>query len=166
MRGDLLRPFSPTLAQYDKLLDKGNYFRLLGTSTLMALAVSTIAVAAAYPIAYFLAFRADRRARVCLILLLIPFWTSFLPRIMAWKVMLGSGGVINSFLQYLGLIETPLTFFLYNRTAVIVRLIYVWIPFVALPILAALQRVDSRSLMPPLIWARIHCGDSCELRSR
>jgi spermidine/putrescine transport system permease protein len=146
MRGDLLRPFTPTFAQYEKLLDKGNYFRLLGTSTLMALVVATGAVVASYPVAYFLRFRADRRARVFLILLLIPFWTSFLLRIMAWKVMLGSGGVINSFLQYIGLIETPLTFFLYNRTAVVVTLIYVWIPFVALPILAALQRVDPRVL--------------------
>jgi spermidine/putrescine transport system permease protein len=142
MRGELLRPFSPTLEQYDKLLDKGNYFRLLATSTLMALTVASGAVVASYPVAYFLRFRADRRARLLLILLLIPFWTSFLLRIMAWKVMLGSGGVINSFLQYIGLIETPLTFFLYNRTAVVVTLIYVWIPFVALPILAALQRVD------------------------
>jgi spermidine/putrescine transport system permease protein len=146
MRGDLLRPFTPTFAQYDKLLDKGNYFRLLGTSTMMALVVAAGAVTASYPVAYFLRFRADRRAKLYLILLLIPFWTSFLLRIMAWKVMLGSGGVINSFLQYAGLIETPLTFFLYNRTAVVFTLIYVWIPFVALPILAALQRVDPRIL--------------------
>jgi spermidine/putrescine transport system permease protein len=142
MRGDLLRPFTPTLAQYDKLLDKGNYLRLLWTSTLMALVVATGAIVAAYPVAYFLAFRANRRAKLFLLLLLIPFWTSFLLRIMAWKVMLGSGGVINSLLQYLGIIETPLTFLLYNRTAVMVTLVYVWIPFVSLPILAALQRVE------------------------
>jgi spermidine/putrescine transport system permease protein len=146
MRGDLLRPFSPTLTQYDKLLDKDNYVRLLWTSTLMAFVVATGAIVAAYPVAYFLAFRAKRRAKLFLVLLLIPFWTSFLLRIMAWKVMLGSGGVINSLLQYLGLIETPLTFLLYNRTTVVVTLIYVWIPFVSLPILATLQRVDSAVL--------------------
>jgi spermidine/putrescine transport system permease protein len=61
---------------------------------------------------------------------------------MAWKIILGSSGVINSFLLYLGLLNEPLSILLYNRYAVVITLIYVWIPFVALPILAALQRID------------------------
>jgi spermidine/putrescine transport system permease protein len=61
---------------------------------------------------------------------------------MAWKVMLGSNGVINGFLQYAGLITEPLEFLLYNRYAVVITLVYVWTPFVALPILASLQRID------------------------
>jgi spermidine/putrescine transport system permease protein len=61
---------------------------------------------------------------------------------MAWKVMLGSGGVINAFLTYAGIIDSPLDFLLYNRFAVVVTLTYVWIPFVALPIYAVLQRID------------------------
>jgi spermidine/putrescine transport system permease protein len=142
MRGDLLQPFTPTLEQYDKLLDKGNYFRLLGKSALMAFAVAGMAVAFAYPVAYYLAFRAGKRAGLLLVLILIPSWTSFLLRIMAWKVMLGSNGVINSFLDYIGAIEQPLSFLLYNRIAVIITLTYVWTPFVALPILAALQRIE------------------------
>ena len=77
-----------------------------------------------------------------LALLLIPFWTSFLLRVMAWKVMLGSNGVINSFLLSTGLASEPVEFLLYNRFAVIITLVYVWIPFVALPILAGLQRID------------------------
>jgi spermidine/putrescine transport system permease protein len=77
-----------------------------------------------------------------LILLLIPFWTSYLLRVMAWKFMLGSDGVINSFLEYIHVIQAPLTALLYNRSAVVLTLIYVWIPFSTLPILAALQRVD------------------------
>ena len=55
--------------------------------------------ALAYPLAYFLAFRAGPRAGLYLILLLVPFWTSYLLRVMAWKLMLGSEGVINSFLS-------------------------------------------------------------------
>jgi spermidine/putrescine transport system permease protein len=61
---------------------------------------------------------------------------------MALKIMLGSNGVVNSFLTYTGLIGEPLTILLYNRYAVVITLIYVWIPFAALPILAALQRID------------------------
>jgi spermidine/putrescine transport system permease protein len=143
LRGDLLAPFSPTLTHYQKLLDKPSYLRLLGISVGMALVVAASAVTLAYPVAYFLAFRAGPRLGLFLILLLVPFWTSFLLRIMAWKVLLGSGGVVNSFLQYVGLIEEPLGFLLYNRGTVVVTLIYVWIPFVALPIYAVLQRIDT-----------------------
>ena len=57
--------------------------------------------------------------------------------------MLGTDGILNSFLQYIGLIHEPLTALLYNRTAVMLTLIYVWIPFATLPILAALQRIDT-----------------------
>jgi spermidine/putrescine transport system permease protein len=116
--------------------------RLLGISALVALAVAVSATAFAYPIAYFLAFRAGKRAGLYLVLLLVPFWTSYLLRVMAWKIMLGSEGVLNSFLLYVRLIDKPLTALLYNRNAVMLTLVYVWIPFAALPILAALQRID------------------------
>ena len=142
LRGELLQWFTPTLAQYQFLWATSSYFRLLGISAGMALAVAASATVLAYPVAYFLAFRAGRRAGLYLLILLVPFWTSYLLRVMAWKFMLGSEGVINSFLMYTGLIREPLTVLLYNRTAVVLTLVYVWIPFSALPILAALQRVD------------------------
>ncbi len=142
MRGPLLAPWAPSLKQYASLLATGSYWRLLGVSALMALVTSACATALAYPVAYFLTFRAGRRAGLYLLLLLVPFWTSYLLRVMAWKFLLGSEGVINSFLQYVGLTDEPLTFLLYSRPAVVITLIYVWIPFVALPILAALQRID------------------------
>jgi spermidine/putrescine transport system permease protein len=142
LHGGVMAPFTPTLVQYRTLLGKESYLRLLGSSMLMALAVAACATVLAFPVAYFLAFRAGRRAGLLLAILLVPFWTSFLLRVMAWKVMLGSNGVINSFLQSTGLTAEPLQILLYNRFAVIVTLIYVWIPFVALPILAGLQRID------------------------
>jgi spermidine/putrescine transport system permease protein len=142
LRGGLLSPFTPTFDQYRALFEKPAYLRLFGTSVAMALAVAACATVLAFPVAYFLAFRAGRRAGLFLALLLIPFWTSFLLRVMAWKVMLGSNGVINSALLSLGLTSEPVQFLLYNRFAVVVTLIYVWIPFVALPILAGLQRID------------------------
>jgi len=142
MRGEVLQWWTPTFKQYADLFAAGSYWRLLGISAFMALIVALSATALAYPVAYFLAFRAGRRAGFYLVLLLVPFWTSYLLRVMAWKFMLGSNGVINSFLMYTGLIHEPLTALLYNRNAVVVTLVYVWIPFVALPILAALQRID------------------------
>lgn len=142
MRGELLQAWAPTFKQYTALFATGAYWRLLGVSALMALVIAISATLLAYPIAYFLAFRAGRKAGRYLVLLLVPFWTSYLLRIMAWKLILGSNGVLNSLLSYLGAIDEPLTALLYNRNAVVITLIYVWIPFAALPILAALQRID------------------------
>jgi spermidine/putrescine transport system permease protein len=142
MQGEMWQWFTPSLKQYTSLFAGGSYWRLLGTSVVMALAVAVSAIVLAYPVAYFLAFRAGSKAGFYLVLLLVPFWTSYLLRVMAWKIILGSNGVINSFLLYLGLLTEPLSILLYNRYAVVITLIYIWIPFVALPILAALQRVD------------------------
>jgi spermidine/putrescine transport system permease protein len=142
MRGDLLQLWTPTLDQYISVANTASYWRLLGISALTAFGIAVAAVLLAYPLAFFLALRAGPRAGFYLILLLVPFWTSFLLRVMAWKIMLGSDGVVNSLLLYMGLIKEPLTALIYNRTAVILTLVYVWIPFAALPILAALQRID------------------------
>ena len=139
---NLFQTWLPTLKQYDIVVADHSYWRLLGISVVMALNVAVISILLSYPIAFFLAFRAGKRANFFLVLLLIPFWTSYLLRVMAWKFMLGSEGLINSFLEYINVIQQPLTALLYNRSAVVVTLIYVWIPFSTLPILAALQRID------------------------
>lgn len=141
-RGGFFEPWQPSLNQYVKLASTGSYWRLLGTSATMALVISVAAVILAFPISYFLAFHAGQRLGLYLILLLVPFWTSYLLRVMAWKIMLGTEGVINSFLMYARIIREPLGALLYNRSAVVLTLIYVWIPFAALPILAALQRIE------------------------
>ena len=142
LNGNLLGPFDGTVKNYQSIVGAGVYFQLLLTSMLMAAVIAAVGTVLAYPIAYYLAFRAGRRAGTYLLLLLLPFWTSYLLRVMAWKLMLGEEGVINSVLISLGAITQPLSALLYNRGAVVVTLIYVWIPFAALPILAALQRVD------------------------
>jgi spermidine/putrescine transport system permease protein len=144
LNGQLFALFTPTLKQYQTAFAGAGYWRLLGTSAVVAFGVAAIATIAAYPVAYFLAFRAGKRAGLYLILLLIPFWTSYLLRVMAWKLMLGEQGVINSVLVGTGLIDHPLDALLYNRFAVVITLIYVWIPFATLPILAGLGRIDVR----------------------
>src|SRR3954468_10168051 len=142
LTSDLLGPFDATLEQYRKATSVASYWQLLWTSGVMALVVAIVPTASAYPVAYFLAFRAGSRAGLYLILLLVPFWTSYLLRVMAWKLLLGSNGVINSVLVGLGIIDDPLTALLYNRSTVVLTLIYVWIPFATLPILAVLGRID------------------------
>lgn len=120
MRGDFFQLWQPSLNQYEKLISTGSYWRLLWTSAQMAFLISISAVLLSFPIAYFLAFHGKQRVGFYLVLLLVPFWTSYLLRVMAWKIMLGTEGVINSFLMYVNLIQEPLPALLYNRNAVVV----------------------------------------------
>ncbi len=142
LEGQLVGFWTPTLDQYHSIFAIGSYWRLLAISIAMAFCVAVAAVAFAYPVAYFLVFRAGRAATLCLVLLMIPFWTSFLLRVMSWKFLLGSEGAINSLLAYLSVIARPLEGLIYSRNAVVLTLVYVWIPFAALPISAGLQRIE------------------------
>lgn len=153
LQGRLLDPWVPSTRQYEILLDVPSYGRLLASSAGVAFAVALCATILAFPVAYFLAFRRGDRTGLLLILLLLPFWTSYLLRVMAWKFILGSAGVLNSFLLFLGWIDRPIEALLYNRQAVWITLVYVWIPFAALPILAALQRIE-----PSLLEAAADLG--------
>jgi spermidine/putrescine transport system permease protein len=139
-------PWAPTGEQYAEVLGTPAFMRLLGISVLMAFGIAGLATLFAYPIAYFLTFRAGSRAPMFLTLLLIPFAVSYLLRVMAWKLMLGPQGGINSLLSTLGLTDEPLGLLLYSRPAVIITLVYVWIPFAALPVYAAMQRIDRNHL--------------------
>jgi spermidine/putrescine transport system permease protein len=136
----------PSLNHYQEVLDTAAYLRRLGISLAMAFVIAASATILAYPIAYFLAFRARRRATIFLILLLIPFASSYLLRVMAWKLLLGREGAINWLLTSTGLTQEPAGLLTYSQAAVVITLIYVWIPFAALPIYAALQRVDRSHL--------------------
>ena len=139
-------PWLLTLDQYQRIIETPAYLRRLGISVVMALVVAGTATVLAYPIAYFLAFRARSRATLFLILLLVPYAVSYLLRIMAWRLMLGQEGAINSLLQWTGMIAEPLDLLFYSQAAVVITLVYVWIPFAALPIYAALQRIERAHL--------------------
>jgi spermidine/putrescine transport system permease protein len=139
-------PWIFSLEQFGEVLGTPAFVRLLGISVLVALAVATLATVAAYPIAYFLCFRAGSRAPLYLTLLLVPFAVSYLLRVMAWKLMLGPQGGINSLLSWVGLTDEPIGLLLYSRPAVIITLVYIWIPFATLPIYAAMQRIQRGQL--------------------
>ena len=138
--------WTPSLDHYRTIVQGEVYLPLLLTSVQVAFVVALSGTLLAYPVAYFLVFRARARGPLFLTLLILPFWTSYLLRIISWKIILGSHGVINSLLVHVGLVDEPVRILLYSRLAVIVTLVYVWLPFVALPIYAALQRID-RSLL-------------------
>ncbi len=135
-----------TLMNYETLFDKWIYGKLLWRSITLSATVTIITVTLAYPIAYFLAFRVKKNIMTWLILINLPFWTSYLLRVLAWKIMLGNNGVINSGLLELGFIAGPLEFLLYSRFAVILTLVHAWAAFAILPIYLSLSKID-RSLL-------------------
>jgi len=137
-----------TLSAWHDFLHGGVYLRLFWKSVKVSLIVSVIVVALAYPLAYYLALSGTKRKYVLLLLLIAPFLTSYLLRVLAWKVILGNQGVINSFLFSTGLRspDHPISQLLYSRFAVMLVLAYIWLPFVALPIFVSLESLD-RSLL-------------------
>ena len=135
-----------TLDNYREYLTNAFFHRLLFRSALIAFTISLISVLLAYPLAYYLVFHTGARRVTLLTLTIIPTWTSYLLRIFAWKLILGSTGLLNSLLLTLGIIERASPILIYSRTAVMVTLVYVWVPFVALPIFAALERIDRNLL--------------------
>jgi spermidine/putrescine transport system permease protein len=135
-----------TLAQYATAIGRETYRALFWRSIAISSVVTAVTVGLAYPMAYFVAFRVEKAKFVWLVLLTIPFWTSYLLRVFAWKLILGYNGVINTGLMSLGLIHQPLTFLLYNPIAVVVTLAHAWAPFAILPIYVSLEKID-RSLL-------------------
>src|SRR5262249_17660841 len=141
-------PHSFTLSSWHDFFHSGLYLRLFWKSVKMSLIVSALVVLVAYPLAYYLALSGTKRKYILLPLLIAPFLTSYLLRVLAWKVILGDQGVVNSFLFWTGLRspEHPISALLYSRFAVMLVLGYVWLPFVALPIFVSLDSLDTRLL--------------------
>src|SRR5215467_10693968 len=141
-------PHGLTLSAWHDFLHSSIYLRLFWKSVKMSLAVSAIVVVLAYPLAYYLALSGTKRKYVLLLLLIAPFLTSYLLRVLAWKVILGDHGVINSFLFWTGIRspDHPVSQLLYSRFAVMLVLGYIWLPFVALPIFVSLEMLDRRLL--------------------
>jgi putrescine transport system permease protein len=122
-----------------------NALRIAATATLLCLLIG-------YPMALAIA-RADARLRIALLLLvMVPFWTSFLVRVYAWSALLRPTGLINSALLALGLIDEPLPIFA-NEFAVHVGLVYSYLPFMVLPLVVAIERID-----PALVEAASDLG--------
>jgi spermidine/putrescine transport system permease protein len=120
------------------------YLALFWKSVRISLTVSIVVVLLSYPIGYFLALCVRKRKYVLLLVIIAPFLTSYLLRVLAWKVILGDRGVINSLLYQLHLRtpDQPVTWLIYSQFAVMLVLAYVWIPFVALPIFVGLNNLD------------------------
>jgi spermidine/putrescine transport system permease protein len=136
-----------SLSSWERLLTGGSvYMGLFWKSIRMSLTVSAVVVLVAYPIGYFLALCVGRRKYVLVLLIIAPFLTSYLLRVLAWKVILGDAGVINSFLEWTGVTDQPIDWLLYSQFTVMLVLAYIWVPFVALPVFVSLNNLDQSLL--------------------
>ena len=135
-----------TFENYKTVVNKASYHELIKRSLIISSLTTLVTVLLAYPMAYFVAFVIKDHKLLWLIALTIPFWTSYLLRVFAWKLILGYNGVINGSLSNLGLIDNPLSFLLYNPFAVFVTLAHAWSAFAILPIYVSLEKID-RSLL-------------------
>jgi spermidine/putrescine transport system permease protein len=135
--GGVERPW--TLENYQRLID-ALYLSILLRSFGMALVATLLCLILAFPAALFIS-RSPRHKNLYLQLVMLPFWTSFLVRTYAWLFLLRDTGLVNTALEKVGIIHSPLQL-LYNDGAVLLGLVYGYLPFMVLPIYATLERLD------------------------
>jgi spermidine/putrescine transport system permease protein len=132
------------LSNYTRLIDT-LYLRILWFSLWTAGLTTLLSVVIGYPLAYYIA-RAPRNQRsLLLFLILVPFWTNFIIRIYAWIMILRTEGLLNTFLVNLGVIKVPLEI-LYTPTAVLIGMVYEFLPFMVLPLYTSLEKIENAQL--------------------
>ncbi len=130
-----------TLENYLRVFHDTIYLKVFIKSLRYGLIVTLACLFIGYPVAYFLARSTYKRRDPLFLALIIPFWTSIVVRTYAWKMLLGTNGLFNYYLGKFGLIDAPIRL-LYTEQAVLVGLVHVFLPFMILPLYAALEKID------------------------
>src|SRR5213596_2831307 len=132
-----------TVDNYRYFFSVATYVRTLWATVWVSVLATVLTIAVAFPFAYWLVRYVPRGLqRLLLVLVILPFWTSYLLRVYSWLNILGDGGAINRFLQWAHFTDHPVSFFLYVRPAVILVLVYLYFPFAVLTLWASLERFD------------------------
>ena len=131
----------PTLANYGQIFTEAAYGRAFALTVELALATTAICAVAAYAVAYAMTLMPGWAAKVVMMLVALPFWTSILVRTYAWLILLQSRGVVNGLLQKTGLTSEPLAL-VNNRVGALVGMVHILLPFAVFPLYAALRKVD------------------------
>src|SRR5918911_4089523 len=138
--GGITLGFNP--GNYLKVFDP-LYLKIVARTLIIALTNTLLCLLLGYPLAYFIAFKGGRRKNALILLVMIPFWTSLLLRAYAWVVILGGNGIANRILQFLHITDHPLDL-IFTPQAVTMGMVYSYLPFMILPLYAALERFDVR----------------------
>ena len=130
---------------YSRLIEESLYIKAYWSSIKVAFVSTFIALLIAYPMAYYIARTSERRRNVLLMLIILPFWTSFLLRVYAWIGILKTNGVINNVLMSLGITSEPIVM-MQTNFAVYVGIVYTYLPFMILPLFTNLVKLDNSLL--------------------
>jgi spermidine/putrescine transport system permease protein len=136
--------FKFNLTNYTRLFDT-LYGKVMIFSLGIGVGTTLICLLIGYPLAYFLAHAPARQRSLLLFLILLPFWTNFIIRIFAWMIILRSGGVLDTILQWLHITQQPLNL-LYSPTAVLIGMVYEFLPFMVLPLYTSLEKIENSLL--------------------
>jgi spermidine/putrescine transport system permease protein len=133
-----------TTDNYRYFFSVTTYVHTMWATVWVSVLATALTIGLAFPFTYWLVRYVRRGAlqRLLLVLVILPFWTSYLLRVYSWLNILGDGGAINRFLQWTHLTDHPVSFFLYDRPAVILVLVYLYFPFAVLTLYASLERFD------------------------
>jgi ABC-type spermidine/putrescine transport system permease subunit I len=132
-----------TFDNYHYFFSVSTYVSTMWATVWVAVLSTAITIGIAFPFTYWLVRYVPRsRQRLLLVLVILPFWTSYLLRVYSWLNILGDGGAINRFLLWTHVTHQPVSFFLYDRPAVVLVLVYLYFPFAVLTLYASLERFD------------------------
>jgi spermidine/putrescine transport system permease protein len=140
--GQVLFIFNP--ANYARLFN-ALYGKIMVFSLAVGLGTTVLCLLIGYPMAYYLAHAPARTRSLLLFLILLPFWTNFIIRIYAWMMILRSGGFLDSILQWAHITTAPLNL-LYSPTAVMIGMVYEFLPFMVLPLYTSLEKIENSLL--------------------
>jgi spermidine/putrescine transport system permease protein len=132
--------FSFSLESFKSLVDP-IYLKSFFLSFRLAVITTISCILLGYPVAYYIARRTPRIKNVLLLLIIIPFWTNFIIRIFAWRIFISANGFLNEALMFSGLIDNPIRL-LRTDLAVILVMIYVYLPYMILPLYANIEKID------------------------
>ncbi|MEQ9116433.1 MAG: ABC transporter permease [Rickettsiales bacterium] len=133
--------FNPIAENYRIFFEDSIYIKAFLNSLKFALLTTAITLLIGYPAALSIANSSDESKNILLTLIILPFWTSLIIRVYAWKIILGQTGILNNFLLYIGFISEPIQF-LNSEGAVIAGLVYCYLPFMIFPLYVAIERMD------------------------
>ncbi len=130
-----------SLENYERMFDSKSYRRIFWTTFEISFLTTGICILIGYPLAYFLAQLPRRAANLCLITVLLPFWTSLLVRTYAWLVLLQRKGLINEWAIDLGLWDEPVKL-AHNMTGTVIGMVHIMLPFLVLPLYGSMKAID------------------------
>lgn len=135
-----------TFENFETITTNRLYPTVLLRTVAIAAIVTAIDILLAFPIAYFLARKVTRHRELLLMLVIFPLWSSYLVRAFAWRTILGTNGILNTFLEWAHITNEPLTFLLFSKEAMVLTFSQVWLPFMILPMYTVLDQLPNSLL--------------------